>query len=33
MIEVRSILIIGRTGNGKSALANVISGTNKFKES
>jgi len=32
MTEVRNILIIGRTGNGKSALANVISGTNKFKE-
>ncbi|CAB4494273.1 P-loop containing nucleoside triphosphate hydrolase protein [Rhizophagus irregularis] len=33
MIETRNILLIGRTGNGKSALANVISGTSKFKES
>jgi len=28
-----TVLIIGRTGNGKSTLANVISGTNNFKES
>lgn len=32
MTEVRNILLIGRTGNGKSALANVISDTNKFRE-
>ncbi|CAJ0868641.1 4187_t:CDS:2 [Entrophospora sp. SA101] len=31
--EKRTILIIGRTGGGKSALANVLSGTNYFKES
>jgi septin family protein len=28
----RNILIIGRTGNGKSALANVITNSDKFKE-
>jgi GTPase Era involved in 16S rRNA processing len=33
MTETRNILIIGRTGNGKSALTNVITGTNNFKES
>lgn len=29
----KNILIIGRTGSGKSALANVITNTNNFKES
>ena len=29
----KNILIIGNTGNGKSTLANVLSGTNKFTES
>ena len=33
MTEERTILIVGRTGSGRSALANVISNTNKFKES
>lgn len=33
MTETRNILLIGRTGNGKSTVANVISGTSKFKES
>ncbi|CAB4408266.1 unnamed protein product [Rhizophagus irregularis] len=28
----RSIILIGRTGNGKSTLANILTGTNKFKE-
>ncbi|RIB02490.1 AIG1 family-domain-containing protein [Gigaspora rosea] len=32
-LEINNLLIVGRTGNGKSALANVLSGTNKFKES
>jgi len=31
--EIRNILLIGRTGNGKSTLANVLTGTNKFRES
>lgn len=31
--DIRNILIIGRTGAGKSALANVVTNTNNFKES
>lgn len=31
--DIKKILLIGRSGNGKSTLANVITGTNKFKES
>lgn len=31
--DVENILVFGRTGNGKSALANVISDTDKFGES
>ncbi|CAG8626067.1 7916_t:CDS:2, partial [Ambispora leptoticha] len=30
--SIRNILIIGITGNGKSALANVLTNTNQFKE-
>lgn len=33
MTEKRTILLLGRTGNGKSTVANVISNTNHFKES
>src|SRR5207249_4401976 len=32
MVNTRNILLIGRTGNGKSALANVITGTDEFRE-
>lgn len=31
--RIRKILLIGKTGNGKSALANVLSNTNNFEES
>jgi len=31
MTQKRNILLLGRTGNGKSTLANVISATEKFK--
>jgi flagellar biosynthesis GTPase FlhF len=33
MMQKRTILLIGRTGNGKSTIANVISNTNRFAES
>jgi len=33
MTERRTILLLGRTGNGKSTVANVISNTNRFAES
>src|SRR5690242_16986115 len=33
MTEKRVILLLGRTGNGKSTVANVISNTNHFRES
>jgi len=32
MVETKTILLIGRTGRGKSALANVVTSTNNFKE-
>src|SRR4051794_25556088 len=31
--DINNILLIGRSGNGKSTLANVITDTNEFKES
>jgi len=31
-METRTLLLIGRTGNGKSTICNVISGTNDFEE-
>ncbi|CAG8454961.1 4125_t:CDS:1 [Acaulospora morrowiae] len=33
MPEIRSVLLIGKAGNGKSTLANVITGTDGFNES
>ena len=33
MTETRNILLLGRTGSGKSALANVLTNTNEFTES
>lgn len=33
MVSIKNILLIGRTGNGKSTLANVLTGTNDFTES
>ncbi|RIA88222.1 P-loop containing nucleoside triphosphate hydrolase protein [Glomus cerebriforme] len=33
MTEIKNLLIIGRTGNGKSTLANVLSNTENFSES
>src|SRR5688572_13233378 len=33
MNETKIVLLIGRSGRGKSALANVATSTNKFKES
>ncbi|CAG8763178.1 23229_t:CDS:1 [Cetraspora pellucida] len=32
-VKIKNLLIVGRTGNGKSALANVLSDTNRFEES
>src|SRR6266480_3368027 len=31
--EINNILLIGKSGNGKSKLANIITGTNDFEES
>ncbi|CAG8721858.1 1445_t:CDS:1, partial [Racocetra fulgida] len=33
MTEKRTVLLLGRTGNGKSTVANVLSNTNQFAES
>jgi len=33
MTEIKNILLIGRSGRGKSALSNVLTNTNNFKES
>jgi len=33
MTRIKNILLIGRTGNGKSTLANVLTGTDNFTES
>lgn len=33
MTDIKTILLIGRSGRGKSTLANVITDTNDFKES
>ncbi|WNE41016.1 MAG: GTPase Der [Mycoplasmataceae bacterium] len=33
MVNERTILLVGRTGKGRSTLANVMSNTNNFKES
>jgi len=32
MVGIKNIIIIGKIGSGKSALANVLSGTEVFKE-
>jgi AIG1 family/Leucine Rich repeats (2 copies) len=32
MVDIKNIIIIGKVGSGKSALANVLSGTEVFKE-
>ena len=31
--KIRNVLLVGRVGQGKSTLANVLTGTKKFKES
>jgi len=33
MNKIRNILIVGKTGTGKSSLANVMTGMNRFRES